>query len=60
MSYKKMGIKKMASYCVLKNKTKLFGVIKHIGKEKMKTNGPGTVDTLGPERKCRLVRNSIG
>lgn len=51
----------MASYCVLKNKTKLFGVIKkHIGKEKMKTNGPGTVDTLGPERKCRLVRNSVG
>ena len=50
----------MASCCVLKNKTKLFGVIKHIGKEEMKTNGPGTVDTLGLERKCRLVRNSIG
>ena len=43
MSYKKMGIKKMASYCVLKNKTKLFGVIKQIGKEKMKMNGPHAV-----------------
>ena len=49
----------MTSYCVLKSKTKLFGVIKQIGKEEMKTNGPGIVDTLGLKRKCRLVRNSI-
>ena len=59
MSCKKMETKKMTSYCVLKSKTKLFGLIKQIGKEEMKTNGPGIVDTLGIKRKCRLVRNSI-